>query len=119
MYWVWEDRAEMLCVSGCGQNQAISSSLGFQAALGCLQKDWLAQVSLRDGGGYRGRLRYGAFPVKKCPPARRNPGTNPALHLVPVCPQEVLDIVVHVSCRGGINAEIKIENKNTESNGSS
>lgn len=56
--------------------------------------------------------------MKKCPPARRDPGTNPALHSVPVCPQEVLDIVVHVSCRVGINAEIKIEDKNSESDGS-
>lgn len=57
--------------------------------------------------------------MKKCPPARRDPGTNPALHSVSVCPQEVLDIVVHVSCRVGINAEIKIEDKNGESDGSS
>lgn len=56
--------------------------------------------------------------MKKCPPARRDPGTNPALHSVLVCPQEVLDIVVHVSCRVRINAEIKIEDKNSESDGS-
>lgn len=57
--------------------------------------------------------------MKKCPPARRDPGTNPALHYVSVCPQEVLDIVVHVSCRAGINAEIKIEDKTSESDVSS
>lgn len=67
--------------------------------------------------GYCGeQLRCGACPMKKCSagPARRNSGPNPALHLVPACPREVLDVAAHVSCRVGINAEIKIENKNTE-----
>lgn len=105
LYWAGEDRQKSASV-GAGKIEL--SPLAWaprQPALECLQEDWLVQVSLRGGGGYKGRLRYGAFPMKKCPPARRDPGTNPTLHLVPVCPQEVLDIVVHVSCRRGINKD--------------
>lgn len=67
-------------------------------------------VLLRSGYRQQGFPREKTFSGS----SQERPGTNPALHLVSARPQEVPDVVVHVGCRGGINAEIKIENKNTE-----
>lgn len=38
---------------GCSPERAVSSCLDSQTAPECLQKDWLVQGSLKDGGGYR------------------------------------------------------------------